>query len=135
MLNERKTHNNLSLKNNQPTHLVQFGKFGIKSITFGIISQKQLDAIEWALMKKIKSLANKKNVKFWNLLTLNLNLTKLSLESRMGKGKGSIYTKSVFLKPGTMLFEFDRISFQNIKEVFKFIKKKLPIKVILISNN
>lgn len=134
MLSEIKTHNKYSLKYNQPNHLLRFGSYGIKATSFSRISKDQLELIEWTLLKKLKTtITVKKTVKIWNLVNLNLNLTKLSLESRMGKGKGNIYTKAAFIKPGTMLFEFDKISFQHIKEVFKFIQKKTPVKIILVS--
>nr|AHX02543.1 ribosomal protein L16 [Sebdenia flabellata] len=132
MFIEKKTHNNYSLRNNQPNSLLKFGRYGIKVISFGRISEKQLKSIEWILLQKMRVVTSRKPIKFWNLVKLNLNLTKLSLESRMGKGKGNIYTKAMFLKPGIILFEFDKISDQHIFDVFTFIRKKIPAKVILV---
>lgn len=132
MLVEKKNHCSYSLKKGSPSHLLRFGKFGIKTLSFCRLTKKQLDLMEWILIKKLKMVNNKKPFKFWNLINLNLNLTKLSLESRMGKGKGSIYTKAVFLKPGTVLFEFDKLQFHNLMEVFKNLQKKSAIKLVLI---
>nr|WOL37361.1 ribosomal protein L16 [Polyopes affinis] len=130
----KKTHNKYSYKSGLPNHILRFGKFGIKVASFSRISEKQLKAIEWSLIKKLKEVSNnKKTFKLWNLALLNLNLTKISLESRMGKGKGAVYSKAVFLKPGMILFEFDNILYQQLLEVFTFIKKKLPLKVVLVT--
>jgi ribosomal protein L16/L10AE len=64
---------------------------------------------------------------------LNKTLTKLPLESRMGKGKGSIYTKVVFLKKGFVLYEFQNIKNQSMKELFYFFRKYFPAKLLLIN--
>ena len=59
-------------------------------------------------------------------MQLNKTLTKLSLESRMGKGKGSIYTRALFLKKGSIIYEFSNISDQQIKEIYMCLKKYVP---------
>nr|YP_010888140.1 ribosomal protein L16 [Fushitsunagia catenata]WJJ67917.1 ribosomal protein L16 [Fushitsunagia catenata] len=133
MLTEKKTQKPYSYHKACPNHLLRFGKFGIKALSFSRITKKQLDLLEGILTKKLRARTNKKSFKLWNLISLNLNLTKLSLESRMGKGKGQVYTKAVFLKPGTMLFEFDKVQTQDLIEVFKFLQKKTSVKIGLIT--
>jgi ribosomal protein L16/L10AE len=64
---------------------------------------------------------------------MNSTLTALSPESRMGKGKGSIYTKSCYVKPGQILFEFSGVSSNQIKLLHNFLKRKLPIKTNVVS--
>nr|YP_010395118.1 ribosomal protein L16 [Grateloupia elliptica]UQJ72559.1 ribosomal protein L16 [Grateloupia elliptica]UYI31676.1 ribosomal protein L16 [Grateloupia elliptica] len=132
---QRKTHNKYRHKFCFSNYILRFGKFGIKVISFSRISESQLKALEWSIIRKLKELSNNNNNKTFKLLNsanLNLNLTKLSQESRMGKGKGAIYSKAVFLKPGLVLFEFDKISYQQLIEVFDFIKKKIPTRITLI---
>nr|YP_008963770.1 ribosomal protein L16 [Grateloupia angusta]AGO19283.1 ribosomal protein L16 [Grateloupia angusta] len=121
-----KTHNKCHHKFCFSNHILRFGKFGIKVTSFNRISEPQLKSLEWSIIKKLKELSNnnKKTFKLWNLVNLNLNLTKLGQESRMGKGKGAVYSRAVFLKPGSILFEFDKISYQQLIEVFNFIRKK-----------
>ena len=136
MQTQRKTHNKYCHKPYLSNRILRFGKFGIKAASFNRISEAQLKSLEWSITRKLKELSNnnKKSFKLWNLINLNLNLTKLSQESRMGKGKGAIYSKAVFLKPGVILFEFDKVSYQQLLEVFNFVKKKIPAKIILITN-
>lgn len=113
-------------------HLLKFGKFGIKSKNFSLILQKQLDSFYFIILKKFREIEPKKKIKIWNCLLLNLNLTKLSPESRMGKGKGQIYSSAIFLKPGTIIFEFDNIDYYKMINVFFYLQKKLPFSIILI---
>nr|AHX02519.1 ribosomal protein L16 [Schizymenia dubyi] len=131
----KKTHNRYSLKSGQANSILRFGKYGIKVITFGRLTKEQLESILWILLKKLKFLSNnKKTFKFWNLLILNSTLTKLSSESRMGKGKGAIYTTALFIKPGTIIFEFDNISMYQMLNIFKFMQKLLPFTISLQKN-
>ena len=65
-------------------------------------------------------------------MQLNKTLTKLSLESRMGKGKGSIYTRVLFLKKGSVIYEFVNINNHQIKEVYMYLKKYVPARLKLV---
>nr|AHX02472.1 ribosomal protein L16 [Riquetophycus sp. HSY-2014a] len=130
---QKKTHNLYSVKYNQNNYTICFGEFGIKSNSFGKLTKIQLDSLERLLINFLKKITNnKKKIKIWNLIFFNLTLTKLSSESRMGKGKGAVYTKAFFLKPGTIIFEFNGLSKQHELEIFQFMKNKLPFKISLI---
>lgn len=133
MLIIKKTHNSYAIRYNQPNPILRFGQFGIKIMVFKRLTLNQVNSIERSFLQIVKKVVNgKKSNKIWNLLTLNLKLTKLSSESRMGKGKGAVYTKAVFLKPGTILFEFDGVSNQQMLEIFHFVRKKLSFKILLV---
>lgn len=133
MFVNKKTHNSYSLRYNQNNYILRFGRFGIKTLSFGRLTEDQLNPILYSFLKVFKEIENnKKFIKFWNLILFNSSLTKFNLESRMGKGKGSIYTKSIFLKPGIILFEFDGISDQQMLKIFNFIKNKISLKIIYI---
>nr|YP_009504389.1 ribosomal protein L16 [Gracilaria chouae]AWX65726.1 ribosomal protein L16 [Gracilaria chouae] len=133
MLRERKTYNKYSLKLNQSNHILKYGRFGIKSLSFSRLTKNQLNALKWIISKKLKVVTNnKKKFRFWTLLSLNLTLTKFNIESRMGKGKGSIYTQAVYIRPGMILFEFDNITEQQMRNLFNYIFKKISFKVKFI---
>lgn len=53
----------------------------------------------------------------------------------MGKGKGPIYTEVLFIKKGSIIYEFQNINQQQIIEVFNFIKKQISVKLSLIYKN
>nr|YP_004062217.1 ribosomal protein L16 [Plocamiocolax pulvinata]ADR03233.1 ribosomal protein L16 [Plocamiocolax pulvinata] len=131
----KKTHNKQSFQYTNTQHLIRYGIYGIKVSSLILLTESQLNSIEWDLIKKLKLITKKKPYKFWNCVTLNINLTKLNIESRMGKGKGLIYTKGVFLKPGTILFEFDNITLQQIVYLYNYINKKISNKFILVFKN
>ena len=51
----------------------------------------------------------------------------------MGKGKGAVYTKFCYIKPGQVIFEFSGISLYQIKLVHNFLRNKCPFKVKIIN--
>nr|YP_009295189.1 ribosomal protein L16 [Dasya binghamiae]AOH77201.1 ribosomal protein L16 [Dasya binghamiae] len=131
----KKTHNSYTKTLKYSKNLLKFGYFGFKTNNFKQISKEQELLILTSLSKKIKIISTKKKIKIWNNIYMNQNLTKLSLESRMGKGKGAIYTQATFIKPGTILFEIEKLKYEEALEIYYYINKKLPIKLILIKKN
>lgn len=106
---------------------VIYGSYAFKAITFGIISNKQLEAARRVIIKKIK-----KQGKLWIRVFTHLPKTKKPVEVRMGKGKGSVDSWIVKIKPGTILYEIDGISFKLAQELFNESIQKLPVKLKLI---
>nr|YP_009684859.1 ribosomal protein L16 [Gloiopeltis furcata]BBK20772.1 ribosomal protein L16 [Gloiopeltis furcata] len=130
MLLSIKKHNSYSIKKTQASPILQFGRFGIKTLSFSRLTENQFSLINRGLTKYLKKVTGgKKTTKLWTVKTLNLTLTKLSSESRMGKGKGSIYAKGVFLRPGDVIFEFEGISCQQMRFIFSFLKNQIPGKI------
>nr|YP_009317579.1 ribosomal protein L16 [Pterocladiella media]AOX49031.1 ribosomal protein L16 [Pterocladiella media] len=132
MLVNKKLHNKYSIKGCKKFQFLQIGNFGIKTISYGRITEEKWKLIERDLQRKFKSILGHKKNRIWSSLEFNSTLTKLSLESRMGKGKGAIYAKSKFLKPGSLLFEFTKLPKQHENEIFIFIQKKLNVKLKLV---
>lgn len=136
MKNIKKTHKKTPKNLTYTNHLIKFGTCGLKILSDLSITKEQLTSIERFLHKKLKDLSNSsKRQKMWCFIQFNKTLSKLSLESRMGKGKGPIYTEVVFLKKGSILYEFHNIKNQQIKEIFKFIKKHFSVELKLIYKN
>ena len=129
----KKTHNKYSLKYNKVKQSVRYGQYGIKTITFGKLTENQYKSIRRFISQYLKKNgSDNKEIKIWSVINFNLSLTKLSSESRMGKGKGSVYMEANFLKPGVMIFEFDGVTQQKATKLFSFLKKKLPFKISLV---
>ena len=125
----KKTTNTLSYYN----HLLKEGSYGFKIMSNLRLTEKQVIALERNLKTKLKkSLIQSRRPKIWTNMQLNKTLTKLNLESRMGKGKGSIYTKVIFLKKGSMIYEFANINSQQIKEVYIYLKNHVSVKLKLV---
>nr|AYR06678.1 ribosomal protein L16 [Rhodogorgon sp.] len=128
----KKSHNKCLLNLTYSRHVLKFGTIGFKAISFGYLTKEQLNSVKWSLTRKSKELNVNKTPKIWYLTFLNKTLTRLSTESRMGKGKGSIYTQLLFVKPGFILFEFSNISKQQAFEIFMFVRKRISIKIAII---
>nr|YP_011017775.1 ribosomal protein L16 [Pseudoceramium inkyui]WQF69621.1 ribosomal protein L16 [Pseudoceramium inkyui] len=128
-----KQHNNYAKHLLQKRHTLNFGMYGFKVITFTRISESRLNSINWLIKNKLKTFKTNKNYKIWFLVFPNLQLTKLSLESRMGKGKGPVNSYASFIKSGTILCEFENLSKQSVWKLFKYLKKKFPGNLRLVS--
>lgn len=103
------------------------GSFALKSKNFGLLTNKQIEAARRVIMKKIK-----KQGKLWIRVFTHTPKTKKPIEVRMGKGKGSVDSWIVKIKPGTILYEIDGISLKLAQELFKESTQKLPLKLKLV---
>nr|YP_011017825.1 ribosomal protein L16 [Pseudoceramium tenerrimum]WQF69701.1 ribosomal protein L16 [Pseudoceramium tenerrimum]WQF69737.1 ribosomal protein L16 [Pseudoceramium tenerrimum] len=128
-----KYHNNYSKHFLQKRHILNFGTYGFKVVSFTRISENRLNSVIWLVASKLKKFKAKKNYKVWFLVFPNLQLTKLSLESRMGKGKGPINSYASFIKSGTILCEFENLPKSAVYKLLKYLKKKFPGSLRLIS--
>lgn len=132
----KKTHNKLKKNLTCSRHLLRFGSFGLKVLSDFRLTKEQIVVLERSLIKKLKSFSHySKNSKVWSFIQPNKTLTKLSLESRMGKGKGPIYTEVLFLKKGSIIYEFKNLTFQQNQEFFNFVKNQISVKLALVSKN
>nr|YP_009441345.1 ribosomal protein L16 [Lympha mucosa]ATN23354.1 ribosomal protein L16 [Lympha mucosa] len=130
----KKYHKKYKKNINYQRHILKFGFFGVKSSTAGRLTEIRIHILLRLINKKLRVISkNSNSIKFWNLIFMNSTLTSLSPESRMGKGKGSIYTKSCYVKPGQILFEFSGVSINQMKIFHSFLKKKIPLKTEVVS--
>nr|QUJ09423.1 ribosomal protein L16 [Neorhodomela munita] len=109
-------------------HLLKFNSFGFKVISSKKVLNKQEIYLKLYIIKALKVMSKNK-IKIWFFSNCFYNLTKLPLESRMGKGKGEIIDTFGFYKKGFILFEMKGISLTdainlknklNKKNIFKF---------------
>lgn len=129
----KKSHKKYSKTLAYTRHALKFGNFGFKITTPTNLTKEQLVSFERALQKKIRKLVtNSKEYKFWCLVSTNTTVTKLSLESRMGKGKGAVCTESVFIKPGCIIYEMQNVKLNHVLELFTFFKKLISASLELI---
>ena len=127
-----KTHNRLSINLTFNNHILHFGYFGIKSQEFGKLTLDQIFYLNQILNNELRSITKKK-IKIWNKITVNLTSTKLSLGTRMGKGKGPVKEYFSYIKSGQVLFEIEKITKRDINNVFSKIQKKISFKIKLIN--
>jgi len=102
---------------------VSFGEYGLKSISRGRMTARQIEAARRAISRHVK-----RGGKIWIRIFPDKPITKKPLEVRMGKGKGSVEYWVAQIKPGTMLFEIEGVSEELAREAFELASAKLPVK-------
>nr|YP_008757392.1 large subunit ribosomal protein 16 [Leucocytozoon caulleryi]BAN94672.1 large subunit ribosomal protein 16 [Leucocytozoon caulleryi] len=103
--------------------------WGIISLSSGYITKVQLDTSIFIINKFMKKIGN------YNILIKCIkSVTKKSLKTRMGAGKGSILTYVCKIKKKKLLFEISKISFKNINLLTLKLSYKLPFKLQIIKN-
>nr|QYC61902.1 ribosomal protein L16 [Stephanopyxis turris] len=115
-------------KLNFRSNKLRFGSIGLKALTSGIISSKQIEASRQAINRKI----NRKG-KIWIRIFPNIPVTKKPSEVRMGKGKGNVNHWVAKISAGTILFEICGVTNQKAILGFKTGSAKLPIKTTVIT--
>ncbi|WP_343189895.1 50S ribosomal protein L16 [Buchnera aphidicola] len=104
-----------------------FGKFGLKSVTRGRITARQIESA-----RKVISRLIKKDGKMWIRIFPDKPITKKPLEVRMGKGKGNVEYWVCLVKPGRVLYEVDGVSESICRKAFFLASTKLSVKTIFI---
>jgi large subunit ribosomal protein L16 len=105
------------------------GSFALKSLGFGRLTAKQIEAARRAITRKVK-----RKGKLWIKVFPQTPVTTKPTEVRMGKGKGSLSYWCHPLKPGTILFELDGVSLDLAKQALNLGANKLPVKTKFIIN-
>ena len=107
---------------------LQFGKYGIKSLQFGRISARTIEAVRRVMTRKFKRYGQ-----IWIRVFPDLPITNKPAEVRMGKGKGSVSYWVCSVQSGQILYEMDGVSSQLAKTGFRLCYQKLPLKTEFVS--
>jgi large subunit ribosomal protein L16 len=107
--------------------LVSFGTFGLKAITRGRLTSRQIEAARRAMTRHIK-----RGGRVWIRIFPDKPISKKPAEVRMGGGKGSPEFFVAEIQPGKMLFEMDGVSEELAREAFRLAAAKLPLKTVFI---
>ena len=111
-------HNALAYRGNK----ISFGSFGLKAVTAGRLTSRQIEAARIAMTRYMK-----REGKVWIRVFPDKPITSKPLEVRMGKGKGALDHYVCPIKPGRMLFELDGVSLDVAKEALRLAAQKLPV--------
>ena len=102
---------------------VSFGDYGLQAVEAGWIKSRQIEAARVAITRRIKRMG-----KVWIRVFPDKPITKKPLETRQGKGKGSVEGWVCVIKPGRMLYEIQGVPENLAREAFQLAAHKLPIK-------
>jgi large subunit ribosomal protein L16 len=107
---------------------IEFGEFALKATSAGRINSRQIESARITMTRHLK-----RTGKSWIRVFPDKPLTKKPLETRMGKGKGSVEEWVMNIKPGRIIFELAGVSEELAREALTLALHKLPFKCKIIT--
>ena len=107
---------------------ISFGEFGLKAMTCGWITDRQIEAARIAMTRSIK-----RGGKVWIRLFPDKPITKKPAETRMGKGKGAPEQWVAVIRPGKVLFEMEGVPRAVAEAAMRLAAHKLPMRTKFVS--
>ena len=108
----------LALRGNK----VSFGEYGLKAITRGRLTARQIEAARRAMTRHIK-----RGGRIWIRIFPDKPISQKPAEVRMGNGKGNPEYWVAEIVPGKVLYEMDGIDETSAREAFRLAAAKLPL--------
>ncbi|MDQ2775181.1 MAG: 50S ribosomal protein L16 [Acidobacteriota bacterium] len=109
---------------------LSFGDFGLKSLSCGWVSNRQIEAARIAMTRFIK-----RGGKVWIRVFPDKPITKKPPETRMGKGKGAPEAWVAVVRPGKMLFEMEGVTPEIAAEAMRLAAMKLSVPTKFVARN
>ena len=107
---------------------MSFGEFGLKAISRGRITARQIEAARRAITRSMK-----RGGKVWIRIFPDKPVSKKPLEVRMGGGKGNVEYWVAQIQPGRMLYEIEGIPEDQARDALKLAAAKLPVQTTFVS--
>ena len=101
---------------------VSFGEYGLKAITRGRLTARQIEAARRAMTRHIK-----RGGRIWIRIFPDKPVSQKPAEVRMGNGKGNPEYWVAEIVPGKVLYEMDGIGEAEAREAFRLAAAKLPL--------
>ena len=101
---------------------LSFGDYGLIALEGAWITEKQIEAARVAMTRYMK-----RGGKVWINIFPHLSLTKIPLETRMGKGKGQPELWVAVVKKGKIMFEIAGVDEATAREALRLAMHKLPV--------
>ena len=107
---------------------ISFGEYGLKAMSCGWITSRQIEAARIAMTRFIK-----RGGKVWIRLFPDKPITKKPAETRMGKGKGAPEEWVAVIRPGKILFEMEGVGPEIAKQAMRLAAHKIPMKTKFVA--
>jgi large subunit ribosomal protein L16 len=107
---------------------INFGDYGLKSLTVAWVTEKQIEAARKAIVHHTK-----RQGKMWLRIFPDKSYTHKPAEVRMGSGKGDVEGYVAVVKPGKMLFEIGGVTEAIAREALRLASHKLPVRTQIIA--
>ena len=101
---------------------VSFGEYGLKAVTRGRLTSRQIEAARRAMTHHIK-----RGGRIWIRIFPDKPVSQKPAEVRMGNGKGNPEFFVSEIRPGKVLYEMDGVGETTAREAFRLAAAKLPI--------
>ncbi len=109
-------------------YTLEFGEYGLKVLEGGWLTAQQIEAGRVAIVRTAR-----KGAKIWIRVFPDKPITKKPLETRMGKGKGSVEGWVAVVKPGKIVYEIAGVPEEVAREALRLAASKLPFKCKIVS--
>jgi large subunit ribosomal protein L16 len=107
---------------------IEFGEYALKAVSAGRINSRQIEAARITMTREMK-----RQGKSWIRVFPDKPLTRKPLETRMGKGKGSVEEWVMNIKPGRIVFEVAGVPEEVARKALTLALHKLPFKCKIIA--
>ncbi|MDX2300651.1 MAG: 50S ribosomal protein L16 [Xanthomonadaceae bacterium] len=107
---------------------VSFGEFGLKAVSYGHITARQIEAARRSISRYVK-----RGGKLWIRVFPDKPITKKPIEVRMGSGKGSVEYWVAPIQPGRVLYEMEGVTEDIAREAFRLAAAKLSVKTTFVT--
>jgi large subunit ribosomal protein L16 len=101
---------------------VSFGDYGLKALTRGRLTARQIEAARRAMTRHIK-----RGGRIWIRIFPDKPISQKPAEVRMGNGKGNPEYWVAEIVPGKVLYEMDGVDEASAREAFRLASAKLPL--------
>ena len=107
---------------------VSFGEYGLKAVSRGRITARQIEAARRAMTRYVK-----RGGKIWIRVFPDKPVTTKPLEVRMGSGKGNVEYWVALTQPGRVLYEMEGVEESVAREAFRLAAAKLPVRTAFVA--
>ncbi|MBU2213145.1 50S ribosomal protein L16 [Patescibacteria group bacterium] len=112
----------------QRGHMLAFGSVGLKVISNGEVTARQIEAARRAMTHSVQ-----RGGKIWVRVFPHTPVTRKAAEVPMGSGKGAPEYFAAAVKAGTILFEMDGIAESSAREALRLAGHKIPMKTKIVT--
>ncbi|HVC48609.1 MAG TPA: 50S ribosomal protein L16 [Burkholderiales bacterium] len=107
---------------------VSFGEYGLKAVSRGRLTARQIEAARRAMTRHIK-----RGGQIWIRVFPDKPISSKPAEVRMGNGKGNPEFWVAEIVPGKVLYEMDGVDEALAREAFRLAAAKLPFATTFVT--
>ena len=123
----RKAHKGRIHGNAKGGTALNFGSFGLKAMSPGRITARQIEASRRAITRQMK-----RSGRIWIRVFPDVPVSQKPAEVRQGKGKGAPEYWACRVKPGRIMFEVDGVTETVAREALQLAAAKLPLQTRVV---